>query len=102
MCLFTRFFSNKLILIVYKKKVLQSFAISKIIYYSPLIQTLINTGLYWCIDSFSKNGKTNSENNDYIRHNSTMSTYALSRDLTIPHIAGICAAIQIKFFCKME
>ena len=29
---FTRFFSNKLILIVYKKKVHQSFVISKVIY----------------------------------------------------------------------
>ena len=103
---FTRFFSNKLIPIVYKKKVLQSFVISKVIYYSPLlglnksrtarIQTLINTGLFWCIDSFSKNGKTNSENNNYIRHNSTINTYALSRDLCIPPIAGICAALQIK------
>jgi len=54
------------------KKVLQSFVISKVIYYSPLlgsnksrtarIQTLINTDLFWCIGSFfSKNGKTNSE-----------------------------------------
>ena len=100
---FTRFFSNKLIPIVYKKKVLQSFVISKVIYYSPLlgsnksrtarIQTLINTGLFWCIGSFSKNNRTNSENNDYLRHNSTMSTYALSQDLGIPPIAGICAAL---------
>jgi len=92
------------------KKVLQSSVISKVIYYSPLlgsnksrttrIQTLINTGLFWCIGSFSKNGKTNSENNDYIRHNSTMSTYALSRDLSIPPITGICAALQIKSFAK--
>jgi len=68
---FTHFFSNKLTPIVYKKKVLQSFVISKVIYYSPLlgsnksrtarIQTLINTDLFWCIGSFSKNGKTNSE-----------------------------------------
>jgi len=100
---FTRFFSNKLIPIVYKKKVFQSFVISKVIYYSPLlgsnksrtarIQTLINTGPFWCIGSFSKNGNTNSKNNDYIRHNSTMSTYALSRDLSIPPIAGICESL---------
>ena len=61
---FTRFFSNKLIPIAYKKKVLQSFVISKVIYYSPLlgsnksrtarIQTLINTGLFWCIGSSLK------------------------------------------------
>jgi len=64
------------------------------------IQTLINTGLFWCIGSFSKNDKTNSENNDYIRHNSTMNTYALSRDLSIPPIASIFAALQIKSFAK--
>jgi len=57
------------------------------------IQTLINTGLFWCIGSFSKNGKTSSENKDDIRHNSTMNTYALSRDLSIPPIAGVCAAL---------
>ena len=34
------------------------------------------------------------------RHNSTMSTYALSRDLSIPLIAGICTALQIKSFAK--
>ena len=49
---------------------------------------------------FSKNDKTSSENNDYIRHNSTMNTYALSRDLSIPPIAGICGALQIKSFAK--
>ncbi|KAG4083250.1 hypothetical protein H8356DRAFT_1382087 [Neocallimastix lanati (nom. inval.)] len=65
-------------------------------------QTLINTGLFLCIGSFSKNGKTSSENNDYIRHNSTISTYALSRDLSIPPIAGVCAALQIKAFAKWK
>ncbi|KAG4087642.1 hypothetical protein H8356DRAFT_1433559 [Neocallimastix lanati (nom. inval.)] len=89
---------------------LQFFVISKVIYYSPLlgsnksrtarIQTLINTVLFWCIGSFSKNGKISSENNEYIRHNSTMSTYDLSRDLSIPPIAGIYAALQIKSFAK--
>jgi len=84
----------------------------KVNYYFPLlgsnksrtarIQTLINTSLFWCIGSFSISGKTSSENNDYIRHNSTMSTYALSRDLSIPPIVGICTALQIKSFCKME
>jgi len=45
-------------------------------------------------------GKTSSENNDYIRHNSIMSTYALSRDLSIPPLTGICAALQNKSFIK--
>ena len=44
--------------------------------------------------------KKSSEDNDYIRHNSTMSTYALSRDLSIPPIAGVCAELQIKSFAK--
>ncbi|KAG4091838.1 hypothetical protein H8356DRAFT_1326038 [Neocallimastix lanati (nom. inval.)] len=75
---FTRFSSNKTYsYCIQGKKVLQSFVISK------------------CIGSFSKNGsKTRSENNDYIKHNSTMSTYALSRDLSIPPI--------IKSFTKWE
>ena len=34
---FTHFFSNKLIIIAYKKNVLQSFVISKVIYFSPLL-----------------------------------------------------------------
>ena len=31
-----------------------------------------------------------------------MSTYAISRDLSIPPIAGVCAALQIKSFLKNE
>ena len=29
-----------------------------------------------------------------------MNTYALTRDLSIPPIAGVCAALQIKSFAK--
>ena len=75
---FTHFFSNKLIPIAYKKKkFFNPLLFSKVIYYSPLlgsnksrtarIQTLINTGLFWCIGSFSKNGKNKiQKTNDYI------------------------------------
>ncbi|OUM66048.1 hypothetical protein PIROE2DRAFT_6845 [Piromyces sp. E2] len=65
-----------------KKKVLQSYVISKAIYFSPLlgsnkhrtarIQTLINTGLFWCIGSYT--------------HKKTS--------------AGTCAALQVKYFVK--
>jgi len=59
-----RFFWNRNIPLIFKKQVLQSFVISKALYYAPLlgsnqkntkkIQTLINTGMLWCIDSFNK------------------------------------------------
>ena len=94
---------NKFILYTRKKFFNPLLLVKLFIIFHPLgsnksktarIQTLINTGLFWCIGFFSKNGKTNSENNDYIRHNSTIiSTYALSLELCIPPIAGICAAL---------
>ena len=36
----------------------------------------------------------------YIKRNSTINTYALSRDLHIFPIAGFCTSMQIKCFCK--
>ena len=39
---------------------------------------------------------------DKLRHNSTMSIYAISKDLEIPPIAGTWAALQVKCFCKWE
>jgi len=61
---FTRFFSNKLILLYTRKKFFNPLLLVKLFYYSPLlgsnksrtarIQTLINTDLFWCIGSFSK------------------------------------------------
>ncbi len=106
----SNFFMNKYIPFAFKKKVLQSYVISKVIYFSPLlgsnkhrtarIQSLINTGLFWCIGSYAhKNTLGNSKNNsEYLRHNPTMSTYAISRDLEIPPIAGTCAALQVQCF----
>ncbi|OUM66093.1 hypothetical protein PIROE2DRAFT_6805 [Piromyces sp. E2] len=38
--------------------------------------------------------------NEYLRHNPTMSTYVISRDLEIPPIAGTCAPLQVKCFVK--
>ncbi|OUM67267.1 hypothetical protein PIROE2DRAFT_5325, partial [Piromyces sp. E2] len=97
-----------------EKKVLQSYVISKAIYFSPLlgsnkhktarIQTLINTGLFWCIGSYThKKSSGNSYNkSEYLRHNPTMSTYAISRDLEIPPIAGTCAALQNQTFLEIN
>ncbi|OUM66792.1 hypothetical protein PIROE2DRAFT_5889, partial [Piromyces sp. E2] len=79
---------------------------NKAIYFSPLlgsnkhrtarIHTLINTGLFWCIGSYThKKSSGNSHNkSEYLRHSPTMSTYAISRDLEIPPIVGTCAAFQ--------
>ncbi len=36
----------------------------------------------------------------YLKRNSTISTYVLSRDLHIFPIAGFCTSMQIKCFCK--
>jgi len=58
------------------------------------------SGLLWCIGSFSKNSNLNSDKIVSRRQNPTMSTYALSRDLDIPPISGICAALQVKSFAK--
>ena len=108
----SNFFLNKYNPIAFKKKVLQSYVISKAIYFSPLlgsnkartarIQTLINTGLFWCIGSYAHKKASGNSNNksEHLRHNPTMSTYAISRDLEIPPIAGTCAALQVKCFVK--
>lgn len=113
------FFRNRSIPLAFKKQVLQSYVISKPLYYAPLlgsnqknskkIQTLINTGMFWCIDSFNKkkpllnNVEDISLDNTYCYvRNPTMSTYALSRDFQIPPIAGVCAARQVKCFIKWK
>ncbi|ORX68906.1 L domain-like protein [Anaeromyces robustus] len=59
----SNFFMNSSILLAYKKKILQFYVISKPLYYAPLInsnqsntkkiQTLINTGMFWHINSFN-------------------------------------------------
>ena len=90
----SNFFMNPSIPLAFKKKVLQSYVISKPLYYAPLIgsnqsntkriQTLINTGMFWCIDSFNSKKLLPKNIDDisldkrysYVR-NRTMSTYAL-------------------------
>ncbi|OUM63106.1 hypothetical protein PIROE2DRAFT_10412, partial [Piromyces sp. E2] len=92
---------------MYKK----SFVISKINYYAPLlgsnkkrtfrVQSLINTGILWCINNFSgKGNSSNKKNKAFHERNSYISLYVLSRDLIIPPLAGIYATQQIKCFIK--
>ncbi|OUM65571.1 hypothetical protein PIROE2DRAFT_7413 [Piromyces sp. E2] len=105
------FLSNNSVPLGLKKIILQSFVISKINYYAPLlgsnkkrtsrVQSLINTGILWCINSFrGKGNSSNKKNKAFHESNSYISLYALSRDLIIPPLAGICATQQIKCFIK--
>ncbi|OUM56917.1 hypothetical protein PIROE2DRAFT_18265 [Piromyces sp. E2] len=105
------FLSNNSVPLRLKKFILQSFVISKINDYAPLlgsnkkrtsrVQSLINTGILWCINSFSgKGNSSNKKNKAFHERNSYISLYALSRDLIIPPLAGICATQQIKCFIK--
>ena len=110
------FMTNNSVPIGMKKIILQSFVISKVAYYAPLlgsnkkrtsrVQSLINTGLFWCINS--NRGKNNNissykENNNFnFDRNSYISLYALSRDLFFPPLAGVCAAQQVKCFIKWK
>jgi len=89
--------------------VLQSFIISKILYYAPLlgsnknrtsrVQSLVYKGMLWCIGSSSKDN--NSKHKDKVK-NSYISMYALTRDLRIPPLAAICAAQQVKCYKKWK
>ncbi|OUM70529.1 hypothetical protein PIROE2DRAFT_1408, partial [Piromyces sp. E2] len=68
---------------------------------TSIVQSLINTGILWCINSFSgKGNSSNKKNKAFHERNSYISLYALSRDLIIPPLAGICATQQIKCFIK--
>jgi len=85
--------------------VLQSFIISKVPYYTPLlgsnknrmsrVQSLVYKGVLWCIN-FTSKGNIN-KHKDKVK-NSYISMYVLTRDLQIP----ICVAQQIKFYKKWE
>jgi len=104
---FKSFLTNNTIPLPFKKMVLQSFIISKVLYYAPLlgsnkirtarVQTLVHKGMLWSISSSSNNSKCK----DIIR-NSFISLYALSRDLQLPPLAAICAAQQLKCFFKWK
>ena len=105
------FLLNNSIPIGLKKIIIQSFVISKVLYYAPLlgsnknrtsrVQSLLNTGMLWSINSLSrKNNSSKDKKTVKYERNSYMSLYALSRDLKIPPLAGICAAQQIKCFIK--
>ncbi len=106
---FRGFLTNNTIPIPFKKMVLQSFIISKVLYYAPLlgsnkkrtsrVQSLVHKGILWCIGSSSKD--KNNKPKDKV-NNSYISLYALTRDLQIPPLAATCAAQQIKCFKKWK
>ena len=57
--------------------------------------------MLWSINSLNrKNNSTKDKKAVKYERNSYMSLYALSRDLKIPPLAGICALQQIKCFIK--
>ena len=106
---FNNFLSNRSIPIGFKQLVLQSFIISKVIYYSPLlgsnkkrtsrVQSLVHKAILWIIG-------TSHNSNSYSLKSSVknpfLSLYALTRDLNIPPLSGVCAAQQIKCFSKWK
>ena len=105
---FRNFLTNNTVPIPFKKMVLQSFVISKALYYAPLlgsnknrtarIQSLLHKGMLWCIGSYSNDKNKHKD----VARNSYLSMYALSRDLRIPPLAGICATQQLKCFIKWK
>jgi len=94
---FSSFLSNNKFPLTFKIFIIQSYIISKALYSAPIlgsnknnsknVQSLINTVLLWCIDSdsWNKEDYLNIEKKkkckNYIKRNSTVSIYALSRDL---------------------
>jgi len=62
---FTSFLSNNKVLLTFKRSIIQSYAINQALYFAPLlgsnknnsknVQSLINKGLLWCINSDSSN-----------------------------------------------
>jgi len=62
---FLSFLSNNKVPLTFKRSIIQSYLISKALYFAPLlgsnknnsknVQSLINTALLWCIDSDSSN-----------------------------------------------
>ncbi|OUM62336.1 hypothetical protein PIROE2DRAFT_11386, partial [Piromyces sp. E2] len=77
------FLSNNSVPLGLKEIILQSFVISKINYYAPLL-----------------GNSSNKKNKAFHERNSHISLYTLSRDLIIPLLVGICVTQQIKCFIK--
>jgi len=101
---FKNFLTNNTIPLPFKKTVLQSFIISKVLYYVPLlgsnkirtarVQTLVHKGMLWSISSSSSNSKCKD-----IIGNSFISLYALSRDLQLPPLAAnLCRSTTYMLF----
>lgn len=118
--LFSSFLTTMLIPLSFKKYIIQSYIISKALYFAPLlgsnmtntnkVQYLINTSLLWCNDSSSsikendsvKINEKKSHKKYYIKRNSTVSTYVLSRDLQNFPIAGSALHFNSNAFLNGE
>jgi len=113
---FSSFLSNNKVPLTFKRSIIQSYIISKVLYFAPLlgsnkknsnnVQSLINTVMLWCINSDSSNKenylnvKKKKKCKNYIKRNSTVSVYVLSCDLQVFPFAEFFASFQIKCFCK--
>jgi len=113
---FSSFLSINKIPLTFIRSIIQSYIISKALCFAPLlglnknnyknVQSLINTALLWCIDYDSSNKEDylnidkKKKCKNYTKRNSTVSVYVLSRNLHVFPIAGFCASLQIKCFCK--
>ncbi|ORX48702.1 hypothetical protein BCR36DRAFT_292895 [Piromyces finnis] len=102
------FLINNCVPIGLKNIVIHSYILSKVSYYASLlgsnknrtrrVQSLINSAVLWSINSFHNKSFNNK---DFVfERNSFISLYALTRDMKIPTLSGICAAQQVKCFVK--
>ena len=92
------FLRNSRIPLPFKKKVINSFVISKVSYFAPLLgsnknrtkqsQVLVNMGLKWAA-GINKDNKL-------------ISIYSLSKDFNIPPLSAKCALRQAKCFNKWK
>ena len=105
---FKSFLTNNTIPLPFKKMVLQSFIISKVLYYAPHLLAQIKLERLEFKPWFIKVCygvlvplQIIASTKDIIR-NSFISLYALSRDLQLPPLAAICAVQQLKCFLKWK
>ena len=92
----SNFLRNPRIPIHFKKIIINSYVISKVSYFAPLLgsnkirtnvaQKLVNRGLYWAAGIHKAKSFT--------------SIYSISKDLNIPPLSATCALAQVKRFNK--
>jgi len=94
----SKFISNSKIPIPFKKIIINSYELSKVSYYVPLLgsnkartnntQKLINNGLRWIAD--------------LQKAKSFINVYSISKDLNILPLSAKCALSQVKYFDKWK